>query len=108
MFGFRNKNKQVRKTTIKKQPKKEEELSEEEEPLANPDDVTALSNYKITKRTKDILKENGITKLFPIQYKTFNYIYKGIDLIGRDKTGSGKTLGYALPVIERYRAEGYF
>lgn len=35
-------------------------------------------------------------------------IYNGVDLIGRDKTGSGKTLGYALPIIERFRAQKYF
>jgi len=35
-------------------------------------------------------------------------IYAGSDLIGRDKTGSGKTLGYALPIIEKYRQIGYF
>lgn len=31
-----------------------------------------------------------------------------MDIIGRDRTGSGKTLGYAVPLIENYRAEGLF
>jgi ATP-dependent RNA helicase DDX21 len=54
------------------------------------------------------LKKEGITSLFPIQYKTFKYVYKGKDVIGRDKTGSGKTLGYCLPVIEKLRKKKYF
>ena len=76
--------------------------------MANPSDLSDITNYKIAPKTIEILKTNGITSLFPIQYRTFNFIYEGHDLIGRDRTGSGKTLGYALPVIERYRAEGYF
>jgi len=62
-----------------------------------------MDNYRISKKTQKILNGNGIIKLFPIQYKTFDIIYKGDDIIGRDKTGSGKTIGYALPVLERFR-----
>ncbi len=34
--------------------------------LANSDDIASLDNYRITKITKEILKEQGIVKLFPI------------------------------------------
>jgi len=47
------------------------------------------------------LKGNGITRLFPIQAKTYEFVAKGRDIIGRARTGSGKTLSFALPVIER-------
>jgi ATP-dependent RNA helicase DDX21 len=67
-----------------------------------------MDNYKISLKTKKILKDNGIIKLFPIQHKTFDFIYNGEDLIGREKTGFGKTLAYALPIIERFRKLGYF
>jgi len=30
-------------------------------------------------------------------------IYEEKDLVGRDKTGSGKTIGYILPILERIR-----
>lgn len=51
-----------------------------------------------------ILKDKGIKRFFPIQYETFDIIYKGKDLIARDRTGSGKTLAFSLPVIERFRS----
>jgi superfamily II DNA/RNA helicase len=46
-----------------------------------------------------ILKDKGVKRFFPIQYETFDIIFKGKDLIARDRTGSGKTLAFSLPVI---------
>jgi superfamily II DNA/RNA helicase len=43
-----------------------------------------------------------------VQYNTFDLIYKGRDLIARDRTGSGKTMAFSLPIIERFRDEGLF
>lgn len=45
------------------------------------------------------LQKKGIEYFFPIQYETFDAIKFGCDLIGRDKTGSGKTIAYALPIL---------
>ena len=50
----------------------------------------------------------GITKLFPIQSASYELVYKGDDLIGKDRTGSGKTLSYALPLTEKFRKRKYF
>lgn len=55
-----------------------------------------------------VLQEKGIKRLFPIQYETFEHIFKGKDLIARDRTGSGKTMAFSLPVIERFRKEDAF
>lgn len=55
-----------------------------------------------------VLKDKGIKRFFPIQYDTFEYIYKGRDLIARDRTGSGKTLAFSLPVIEKFRKDDAF
>jgi ATP-dependent RNA helicase DDX21 len=62
----------------------------------------------IDNRTKDELRKHGITGLFPIQAKTFDYIYNGEDLIARDLTGSGKTMAFALPIVERMRKNKSF
>ncbi|MCB0370574.1 MAG: DEAD/DEAH box helicase [Bdellovibrionales bacterium] len=40
---------------------------------------------------------------YPIQYHTFALIIRGYDLVGRDKTGSGKTIAYTLPILQRFR-----
>ena len=52
-----------------------------------------------------MLKKKGIKYFFPIQYHTFSFAYGDYDLIGRDKTGSGKTIAYALPIIMRFRRQ---
>lgn len=51
----------------------------------------------------DVLKKKGISFFFPIQYETFDAINYGVDLIGKDRTGSGKTIAYSLPILERLR-----
>jgi superfamily II DNA/RNA helicase len=55
-----------------------------------------------------VLQEKGIKRFFPVQYETFDHIFKGKDLIARDRTGSGKTIAFSLPVIERFRKEDAF
>ena len=59
---------------------------------------------QIPKETKEILKDKGITELFPIQQQCFDPLFNGKDLIGSDHTGSGKTLAYCLPLLESLRA----
>ena len=54
------------------------------------------------------LTARGITELFPVQYSTFRRIYDKEDLIVRDLTGSGKTLGFCLPMVVRLRRERLF
>jgi len=51
------------------------------------------------------LQSNGIKNLFPIQQFCFYPIFNREDIIARDLTGSGKTLGFALPVTEFLRRE---
>jgi superfamily II DNA/RNA helicase len=68
----------------------------------------AFENFRICPKTVTVLKKKGINYLFPIQAKTFDVAYDGHDLVGRDRTGSGKTMAYALPIIERFRADGIF
>jgi superfamily II DNA/RNA helicase len=48
-----------------------------------------------------VLDEDGITTPFPIQAATLPDALAGRDILGRAQTGSGKTLGYALPLVAR-------
>ncbi len=50
-----------------------------------------------------VLQKKGVKYFFPIQYSTYQIIYNSEDLIGKDRTGSGKTIAYSLPLIERFR-----
>ena len=50
----------------------------------------------------------GITQPFPIQRMTLQIAMGGHDLIGQARTGTGKTLGFGVPLLERVQnaAEG--
>ena len=61
---------------------------------------------EIHKKSADKMKARGIMNLFPIQEHCFYPIYNREDLIARDLTGSGKTLGFALPIVEYLRKNG--
>ncbi len=47
------------------------------------------------------LAKDGITVAFPIQSMTIEDALAGRDVCGKAKTGSGKTLGFGLPMLQR-------
>lgn len=85
-----------------------EEFESENAIMKELDDSSLLQNFEIDRKTIKALNKRGITHLFPIQSATYDILFEGSDLIGRDRTGSGKTLSYALPLVERMRKEGLF
>ena len=75
-------------------------------PLDAPDAAghPPLSSFPIHPSTLSILHKKGITHAFPIQSSTFHSVLACKDLVGRARTGTGKTLAFALPVCERLQA----
>ena len=53
-----------------------------------------------------VLAKQGITEPFPIQAATLPDAMDGRDILGRAQTGSGKTLGFSLPLVARL-ADGH-
>ena len=49
----------------------------------------------------DALATKGIIEPFPIQAQTIPMGLAGQDIIGQAKTGTGKTLGFGLPLLQR-------
>jgi superfamily II DNA/RNA helicase len=47
------------------------------------------------------LTDKGINEPFPIQEQTIPLALSGQDIIGQAKTGTGKTFGFGLPIIQR-------
>ncbi|XP_043700645.1 DEAD-box ATP-dependent RNA helicase 53, mitochondrial-like isoform X7 [Telopea speciosissima] len=47
------------------------------------------------------LARRGITKLFPIQRAVLEPAMQGRDMIGRARTGTGKTLAFGIPIMDR-------
>ena len=52
------------------------------------------------------MAEDGIITAFPIQEQTLPLALGGSDLIGQAKTGTGKTLGFGIPALQRLVAPG--
>lgn len=49
----------------------------------------------------DVLSSKGITIFTPVQGEAFRPILSGRDVIGRSRTGTGKTLAFGLPSLTR-------
>ena len=49
----------------------------------------------------DALERGGITTPFPIQEMTLSVALLGTDLIGQARTGTGKTLAFGIPLLQR-------
>ena len=65
------------------------------------DPALALDKFDFSTDTLGALRARGVESLFPIQAATFKLIKEGKDVIGRARTGMGKTLAFGLPTIER-------
>lgn len=62
---------------------------------------TTFRDLGILPETAEALEAVGIIHPFPIQEMTLPVALTGHDVIGQAKTGTGKTLGFGLPLIER-------
>lgn len=63
--------------------------------------TTTFRELGILPETAEALEAVGIVNPFPIQEMTLPVALSGSDVIGQAKTGTGKTLGFGLPLLER-------
>ncbi|RRQ78125.1 DEAD/DEAH box helicase [Streptomyces griseofuscus] len=63
--------------------------------------TTTFRDLGILPETAEALEAVGIVNPFPIQEMTLPVALSGTDVIGQAKTGTGKTLGFGLPLLER-------
>ncbi len=63
--------------------------------------LTTFRDLGILSETAEALEAVGILSPFPIQEMTLPVALSGSDVIGQAKTGTGKTLGFGLPLLER-------
>jgi ATP-dependent RNA helicase DDX21 len=75
-------------------------------PAAEAFNPMAVSNFGISDVLRQKLKSKGIESLFPIQAQTFDAVFSGNDLVGRARTGQGKTLAFVLPILESLTKTG--
>ena len=67
-------------------------------------DSPTFAELGVRAETVDALAAAGITRAFAIQEYALPIALRGTDLIGQAPTGTGKTLGFGLPLLERVSA----
>lgn len=88
-----------------KKKKKAKLSSDGEEEGMKEENPNAVSNFRISEKLREKLKEKGIESLFPIQAMTFDTILDGSDLVGRARTGQVRSSMY---ILHRLRLTGSF
>ncbi|WP_116114253.1 DEAD/DEAH box helicase [Austwickia chelonae] len=68
-------------------------------PEITPD--TTFGSFGIHPEIAEALAEHGIVTPFPIQAMTLPVALGGHDIIGQAKTGTGKTLGFGVPLLNK-------
>ncbi|ALJ19958.1 DEAD/DEAH box helicase [Microbacterium sp. No. 7] len=63
--------------------------------------MTTFSELGVDQDIVDALAAKGIVDAFPIQEQTIPLGLPGQDIIGQAKTGTGKTFGFGIPVVQR-------
>jgi ATP-dependent RNA helicase DDX21 len=70
------------------------------QPATPPPDPNNVSNFCLCAPIKHLLAEKGISSLFDIQAACIPAALEGKDIVGRARTGCGKTFAFVLPIVE--------
>ena len=68
--------------------------------------VGSFADLNLHPKLLDALSGMGVTAPFPIQAATIPAAVGGMDVLGRGKTGSGKTVAFTVPLITKLIAGG--
>ena len=88
------------------QPRRVRPRRREQRPKLIPAPVVTFADLGVPAPLVTALAEDGITVPFPVQAATLPDALAGVDILGRAQTGSGKTLGFCIPLVARL-AGGY-
>lgn len=58
-------------------------------------------SFNLSKNIISLLEKEGITIATPIQKKIIPAVMQGRDVLAQSETGSGKTISFAIPIIEK-------
>ena len=71
-----------------------------------PEDTRTFADFGVRADIAEALASVGITHPFPIQALTLPVALSRHDIIGQAKTGTGKTLGFGIPLLQNVVAPG--
>ena len=67
--------------------------------------MTSFAALGVIPALTQVLNKQGIKVATPVQEKAIPAIFKGRDVIAKSQTGTGKTLAYLLPLVQRIQTE---
>lgn len=67
--------------------------------------MTSFAALGVIPALTEVLSKQGIKVATPVQEKAIPVIFKGRDVIAKSQTGTGKTLAYLLPLVQRIQTE---
>jgi superfamily II DNA/RNA helicase len=95
-------------STPEPEPERATEDAVQFEPLAArvpvPEDNPTFAELGARAEIVDALAAVGITRAFAIQEQAIPLALSGYDVIGQARTGTGKTLGFGVPLLQRLDA----
>jgi ATP-independent RNA helicase DbpA len=66
---------------------------------------TDFDSLPLSQELLTVVKEMGFEKLTPIQAQSIPVLLAGHDFIGQSKTGSGKTVAFVIPILQKISLE---
>ncbi|WP_424766742.1 DEAD/DEAH box helicase [Paenibacillus sp. sgz302251] len=66
---------------------------------------TAFSALGINPELSELLQQDGITEPTPVQKQAIPLLLGGQDVIAQAQTGTGKTIAFALPILQRINVD---
>ena len=97
-------------TAVSKKPLEKESSAAESSDAAATEPKSSLLSFTDLGLMPELLRaveEAGYTNPTPIQQQAIPLALNGRDLIGLAQTGTGKTAGFTLPIIQRLLEEGH-
>lgn len=67
--------------------------------------MTSFAALGVIPALTEVLNKQGIKVATPVQEKAIPAIFKGRDVIAKSQTGTGKTMAYLLPLVQRIQTE---
>jgi superfamily II DNA/RNA helicase len=68
--------------------------------------MQSFADLGVSRPVLDVLSARGITEPFAVQRLVIGDVLADRDVLVKSPTGSGKTLGFGIPIVERLRADG--